>query len=91
MDDEEYLAYALKHLAGCSRISIRPGFASTGHGGRVTRNRSPSAATRRTCPEHNPFANTAIATMAQIYPEDRGTNYAIRDGRAAAERLSRVP
>jgi hypothetical protein len=25
--------------------------------------------------------------MAQIYPEDRGTNYAIREGRAAAERI----
>ena len=25
-----------------------------------------------------------IASMAQIYPEDRGTNYAIRDGRAVA-------
>jgi len=31
--------------------------------------------------------------MAQVYPEDRGTNYAIRDGRAAArlvaDRLAR--
>jgi protoporphyrinogen oxidase len=25
-----------------------------------------------------------VASMAQIYPEDRGTNYAIRDGRAVA-------
>jgi hypothetical protein len=25
-----------------------------------------------------------IASMAQVYPEDRGTNYAIRDGRRAA-------
>jgi len=28
-----------------------------------------------------------INTMAQIYPEDRGTNYAIREGRAMARRL----
>jgi hypothetical protein len=26
--------------------------------------------------------------MAQIYPEDRGTNYAIREGRQAAEHIS---
>ena len=34
-----------------------------------------------------PFANATIATMAQIYPEDRGTNYAIRDGRLAAREI----
>ena len=28
-----------------------------------------------------PLAGLYIATMAQIYPEDRGTNYAIREGR----------
>lgn len=31
-----------------------------------------------------PFAGLFLATMAQIYPEDRGTNYAVRDGRRAA-------
>ena len=31
-----------------------------------------------------PLANLFLATMAQIYPEDRGTNYAVRQGRAAA-------
>jgi protoporphyrinogen oxidase len=31
-----------------------------------------------------PYINASIATMAQIYPEDRGTNYAIRDGRKIA-------
>ncbi|MDE1146820.1 MAG: NAD(P)/FAD-dependent oxidoreductase [Azospirillaceae bacterium] len=34
-----------------------------------------------------PFINAWISTMAQIYPEDRGTNYAIREGRAFAKRL----
>ncbi len=29
-----------------------------------------------------------LASMAQIYPEDRGTNYAIRDGRAVARLLA---
>ena len=31
-----------------------------------------------------PLANLFLATMAQIYPEDRGTNYAIRQGREVA-------
>lgn len=34
--------------------------------------------------EHDGFY---ICTMAQIYPEDRGTNYAIREGRNVARRL----
>jgi hypothetical protein len=33
---------------------------------------------------NTPYANTWISTMAQIYPEDRGTNYAIREGQATA-------
>lgn len=35
-------------------------------------------------PMETPLANVFIATMAQVYPEDRGTNYAIREGRKAA-------
>ena len=31
-----------------------------------------------------PLKNLRLATMAQIYPEDRGTNYAVRQGREAA-------
>jgi len=34
-----------------------------------------------------PFDNAMISTMAHIYPEDRGTNYAIREGRNAARRI----
>lgn len=37
--------------------------------------------------KETPFENALISTMAQIYPEDRGTNYAIREGRAAAQML----
>ena len=32
-----------------------------------------------------PYKNAYISTMAQIYPEDRGTNYAIREGKKVAE------
>lgn len=36
-------------------------------------------------PEHHTSIKGAyIASMAQVYPEDRGTNYAIRDGRKVA-------
>lgn len=38
--------------------------------------------------QQTPFDNGLIATMAQIYPEDRGTNYAIREGRKAAALLA---
>lgn len=38
-------------------------------------------------PRETPFDNALISTMAQIYPEDRGTNYAIREGRAIAALL----
>lgn len=36
-----------------------------------------------------PIENLWLATMAQIYPEDRGTNYAIRSGRQAASEIMR--
>ncbi|HVV34698.1 MAG TPA: NAD(P)/FAD-dependent oxidoreductase [Vitreimonas sp.] len=38
-------------------------------------------------PFETPIANVFIATMAQVYPEDRGTNYAIREGHKAAEAI----
>ncbi|MDR3427625.1 NAD(P)/FAD-dependent oxidoreductase [Silvimonas sp.] len=42
-------------------------------------------------PEQGPVPGMTLASMAQIYPEDRGTNYAIREGRktgrAVAARL----
>jgi protoporphyrinogen oxidase len=39
-------------------------------------------------PKHEtPLPNVIINTMAQIYPEDRGTNYAVREGKAIAEKI----
>lgn len=35
-----------------------------------------------------PLDNLFISTMAQVYPEDRGTNYAIREGFAVAETIA---
>lgn len=35
----------------------------------------------------SPLPNMFLATMAQIYPEDRGTNYAIRQGKEVTKKL----
>ncbi len=35
-----------------------------------------------------PFENVFISTMAQVYPEDRGTNYAIREGNQVADQIA---
>ena len=35
-------------------------------------------------PARGPLAGLYLASMAQIYPEDRGTNYAVRQGREVA-------
>lgn len=35
-----------------------------------------------------PLPNVVINTMAQIYPEDRGTNYAIREGKRIALKIN---
>lgn len=37
--------------------------------------------------ERGPLPGLYLASMAQIYPEDRGTNYAIREGRRIARRV----
>lgn len=36
-------------------------------------------------PYRTPLEGLYIASMAQVYPEDRGTNYAVREGRRVAE------
>jgi protoporphyrinogen oxidase len=38
--------------------------------------------------EQSPIANVLITSMAQIYPEDRGTNYAVREGRRVAKDIA---
>jgi protoporphyrinogen oxidase len=37
--------------------------------------------------ERTPLDGLWLSTMAQVYPEDRGTNYAIREGRAVGRRI----
>lgn len=40
--------------------------------------------------EDSPFSGLYICSMAQIYPEDRGTNYAIREGKRCGEKLAKA-
>jgi protoporphyrinogen oxidase len=40
-------------------------------------------------PMESPLPNLFVSTMAQVYPEDRGTNYAVREGRKAADLMLR--
>ncbi len=42
---------------------------------------------RRLLPLAGPLPGLVVATMSQIYPEDRGTNYAVRIGEQAARAL----
>lgn len=41
-------------------------------------------------PEDGPVAGLHLCSMAQIYPEDRGTNYAIREGRRLGARIAKL-
>jgi len=41
-------------------------------------------------PLETPLPGVWMCTMAQVYPEDRGTNYAVRLGRQTARRMVEV-
>jgi hypothetical protein len=43
---------------------------------------------RLICPMETPVKGLYISTMAQVYPQDRGVNYAIRYGRQSAEKIA---
>ena len=88
MSEQEYLDYALGHLT-----RMFPDFDRSWIRESATwRARYAQPITGRNYSEHlpptsTPYVNTQIQTMAHIYPEDRGTNYAIRDGQEAGRRL----
>ena len=86
--DEEYFDFAVKHLK-----RMFPKFdASWVIDYKVWRSEYAQPVTERNYSSYvpnreTPFKNAYISTMAQIYPEDRGTNYAIREGRDIARVL----
>lgn len=88
LDDEAYLGFALDHLKRMFPALERSWIKDY----RLWRAAYAQPVTERSysryVPGHEtPFTNATVATMAQIYPEDRGTNYAIRDGRKLAARI----
>ena len=89
MADDEVLDFAVPHLQ-----RMFPHFQRewvTGHHVWRARFSQPIAEpnySRLIPAEQTPLENVLITSMAQIYPEDRGTNYAIREGRRVARELA---
>jgi protoporphyrinogen oxidase len=88
-DDERYVTFALEHLQRMFPDLDRSWILEH----RVWRAEFAQPVTERNYSQYvpgqeTPFVNAHISTMAQIYPEDRGTNYAIREGRAIAARIA---
>lgn len=90
--DENYLLYCVQHLKRMFPKFERSWIVEYGvwrseHAQPIiTKNYS------KTRPEHKtPIGNLWLASMAQIYPEDRGTNYAIRDGEKVSELILQEP
>lgn len=86
--DERYLDFALEHLKRMFPDFDRSWIIDY----HVWRAEFAQPVTERNYSQYvpgrgTPFANATISTMAQIYPEDRGTNYAIREGKEVAAQL----
>lgn len=86
--DDEYVDFALEHLKRMFPDMDRSWVLEY----RVWRAEFAQPVTERNYSGYvpgyeTPFANTLVSTMAQIYPEDRGTNYAIREARKIAEKI----
>jgi protoporphyrinogen oxidase len=89
MDDDAVVSFTLEHL-GRMFPQLRPDWVRAAH---VWRARFSQPIVERGYGSLIPARDTPVqrfklATMAQIYPEDRGTNYAVREGRAAAAALA---
>ena len=88
MGGDEVLAYALPHLARMFP-AFRPEWVCRHH---VWRARWAQPVVERGYsalipPAEGPLPGLFPASMAQVYPEDRGTNHAVREGRRVAARV----
>jgi protoporphyrinogen oxidase len=88
LSDHDYLNFALEHLKRMFPAFDRKWLCDA----RIWRAEYAQPVTEagysEYVPDHStPYSNALISTMAQIYPEDRGTNYAIREGGDAARRI----
>ncbi|WP_284757518.1 NAD(P)/FAD-dependent oxidoreductase [Agrobacterium sp. fls2-241-TYG-188a] len=87
--DDEYVDFALEHLKRMFPEMERSWVLEH----RVWRSEYAQPVTERNYSNYvpgreTPFDNAVISTMAQIYPEDRGTNYAIREARDVAKHIA---
>ncbi len=89
MEAEEMLAFAEPHLArmfpAFDRAWVRRAHLWRARWAQPVVERGYS---RLIPAEDGPRAGFHLCSMAQIYPEDRGTNYAIREGRRIGRRLA---
>lgn len=88
MSDEKITAFTLEHLQTMFP-DLTPDWVLDQHVWRA-RYSQPIVERHysRLIPENkSPLVGLYLATMAQIYPEDRGTNYAIRQGRQSAREI----
>jgi protoporphyrinogen oxidase len=89
MSEDEAFAYATPHIQRMFP-AFSPGWVMRRHVWKA-RFSQPVAEPNysRLIPDgQTPLENVLISTMAQIYPEDRGTNYAVREGRRVGARLA---
>lgn len=89
LNDAEYLDYALPHLERMFPKFKRDWIKEF----RIWRSEYAQPVTERNYSSYvpdnyTPYENALISTMAQIYPEDRGTNYAIREGARMADLIN---
>ena len=90
MPDDRVLAYALPHLARMFP-AFRPDWVQR-HDVWRARWAQPVVGRHYSAlipPAEGPLPGLFPASMAQIYPEDRGTNHAVREGRRVAARVIR--
>jgi protoporphyrinogen oxidase len=90
-EDSEYFEFALKQLRRIFPVMQRSWVKEY----RTWRAEFAQPITERSYSQYvpgnnTPYTNGWISTMAQVYPEDRGTNYAIREGWSAAKNISKL-
>ena len=89
MSDDALLEFCVPHLAA-DVPAVRPELdAGAPRLACAVRAAGGRAALQRADSRHDtPLTGLFLCTMAQVYPEDRGTNYAIREGRRGGRRRS---
>ena len=81
MSDDDILAFSLEHIRRSFPTLIEKWIPGTTSGGRTMRSRSRRKGYADLVPARNTPLGISDRNHGQIYPEDRGTNLAIRDGR----------